>query len=171
LVASQRWQDLEPVLCDLDFFERMWQAGRKYDWMRYWRALPGNTQPGVAYQASLAQLVNREGETERVGRLSDLIGCFLRDMGENEAALPFMKDAVRLSEKDPRAGRRGPRPRACTASPSSTAAPNSTSKHCPFSKRTGHSASEPSRPITPTSPPASTTSREFFTTFASMIRR
>jgi len=49
----------------------MWQAGRKYDWIALLAGLAGKHPARVAYQASLAQLVNREGETERVGRLSD----------------------------------------------------------------------------------------------------
>src|SRR5207237_9470214 len=93
-----RLDELRDVLVDLNLFEQMWRADRKYEWMQHWQRLRGKFDPGTAYEAALAMLIAAEGESERVSEFADAVGCFLLDMGDNKSALPFMERALRMAE-------------------------------------------------------------------------
>lgn len=98
LIALQRWEQLEKVLCDLNLFEYIYEKGRKYEWMRYWQSAREHCDPGRGYQTALKDIEERESEHLRIAHLTHLIGSFLRDMGMYDLALPFMEQSQRLQE-------------------------------------------------------------------------
>ncbi len=98
LIVLSRWDDLEKFLSDLNVFEKIWEQGRRYEWMRYWQPISSQNNPGESYQTSLDKLKQSEPDVQRIARLADIIGWFLRDMGFYSGALPFTEQSLKLRE-------------------------------------------------------------------------
>ena len=99
LQHAQEWQSLAAALSDLDFFEYAWVQGREYEWMRYWRLLQGNFEPGICYQKAIEERQRFEGETVAVASIMNIIGLFLYDMALYPSAIPFYERALEIKEK------------------------------------------------------------------------
>lgn len=101
LVQTERWEDLARLLTDLGLLEQIRKQGQSFAWMQHFQTLRKSfsCEPAQAFGEQLQALIKREGETERVSEMADLVGCFLCDMGEYTAAQPFTERALELSEK------------------------------------------------------------------------
>jgi tetratricopeptide (TPR) repeat protein len=99
IIGAGEWSKLAQLLADVNVFERIWEQGRKYEWMRYWQTLNGQSEPGACYEAALDKLVQNAVVPKRIARLSDIIGWFLRDMNLLSAAQPFTERALRVREE------------------------------------------------------------------------
>ncbi|MCK9603416.1 MAG: tetratricopeptide repeat protein [Candidatus Omnitrophica bacterium] len=98
LQLSENWAGLEAALSDLDFFSFMWDRGRKFEWIAYWRALKLHADPEDSYRRAIEARLAKDGKTEEVALLSSNISQFLKSMALFVPAANFESLAIKIWE-------------------------------------------------------------------------
>ncbi len=100
LLFSGQSERLEVLLSDITLAENAWKSGLQYEWMNYWQQLNEGSGAGHRYQAAIDELIKTGADEARIAQSSDLIGWFLREMGYDTQARPFIERALAWREQN-----------------------------------------------------------------------
>ncbi|MDX1388441.1 MAG: TIR domain-containing protein, partial [Acidobacteriota bacterium] len=96
LLMAQRHERVRDLLCDLELFDRDWAGERRFDAMRYWRAVSDKFDPAASYLEALDRFAESGAPEKDHARLASRIGAFLLEMGLPREAMSLIKRAVEL---------------------------------------------------------------------------